>query len=96
MNYPIPKNAELFFQFSETESTNTNKLLKDRSKICQNNSFSRDKKSDYINEYIKEIKRLESTFKSIPFVKQIFLCNSLSFNALDENSDIDLFIITES
>ena len=28
MNYPVPKNAELFFQYSDTEHTNTNKMLK--------------------------------------------------------------------
>ena len=48
-----------------------------------------------MDEYQKEIKRLKTTFQSIPFVEQIFLCNSISFNALDENSDIDLFIIAE-
>jgi len=95
MNYPVPRNAELFFQYSDTEPTNANKLLKDTHEEKQNNSFSRDKKSEYIDEYIKEIKRLESTFQSIPFVEQIFLCNSISFNALDKNSDIDLFIIAK-
>ena len=91
MHYPIPKNAELFFQYSDIEYAN--KLLK----LAQEpeNSFSRDKKSKYIDEYLKEVKRLKSTFQSIPFVEQIFLCNSISFNALDENSDIDLFIIAK-
>jgi hypothetical protein len=28
MNYPVPKNAELFFQYSDTERTNANKILK--------------------------------------------------------------------
>jgi hypothetical protein len=95
MNYPVPKNAELFFQYSDIEPTNANKLLKDTREKKQANSFSRDKKSEYMDEYLKEIKRLEHTFQSIPFVQQIFLCNSISFNALDKNSDIDLFIITE-
>ena len=93
MNYPVPKNAELFFQYSDTERTSTKKLLKEIEK--QENSFSRDQKSKYMDEYIKEVKRLKSTFQSIPFVEQIFLCNSISFNALDENSDIDIFIIAE-
>ena len=95
MNYPVPKNNELFLQYSDTENTNANKILK---KIDENeigNSFSRDQKSKYMDEYLNEIKKLESTFQSIPFVEQIFLCNSISFNALDENSDIDLFIIAE-
>ncbi len=95
MNYPVPKYAELFFQYSDTEHTNANKLLKDTHEEEQDNSFSRDKKSEYLDEYLKEIKRLKSTFQSIPFVEQIFLCNSISFNALDENSDIDLFIVAE-
>ncbi|MBR7036295.1 hypothetical protein IKI14_00045 [bacterium] len=29
MNYPVPKNSELFFQYSDTERTNANKILKD-------------------------------------------------------------------
>jgi hypothetical protein len=28
MNYPVPKNAELFFQYPDTERTNANKILK--------------------------------------------------------------------
>ena len=95
MNYPVPKNAELFFQYSDTEHTNANKMLKKIDEEGEEDTFSRDKKSEYMDEYLKEIKRLKSTFQSIPFVEQIFLCNSISFNTLDDNSDIDLFIIAE-
>ena len=95
MNYPVPKNAELFFQYSDTERTNANKMLKNINEDEWWDYFSRDKKSAYMDEYLEEVKRLESTFQSIPFIEQIFLCNSISFNALDENSDIDLFIIAE-
>ena len=95
MNYPVPKNAELFFQYSDTENTNTNKMMKSIDEDESWNQFSRDQKSEYMDEYLKEIKRLKSTFQSIPFVEQIFLCNSISFNALDKNSDIDLFIIAK-
>ena len=95
MNYPVPKKAELFFQYSETEHKNINKILKNIEKDEPWDWFSRDKKSEYFDEYLNEIKRLQSTFQSIPFVQQIFLCNSISFNALDKNSDIDLFIIAE-
>lgn len=95
MNYPVPKNTELFFQYTDNQRSKMNNLLKNIDHEEQNNSFSRDKKSEYMDEYIKEIKRLKSTFQSIPFVEQIFLCNSISFNALDQNSDIDVFIIAE-
>ena len=95
MDYPIPKNPELFFQYSDTQAPNENKFLRNSTKEDSKNTFSRDKKCEYMDEYLKEIKRLESTFQSIPFVEQIFLCNSISFNALDKNSDIDLFIIAK-
>lgn len=95
MKYPIPKHAELFFQYSDTERTNANKILKDTIEDESWDWFSRDEKSEYMDEYLNEVKRLKSTFQSIPFVEQIFLCNSISFNALDKDSDIDLFIIVE-
>ena len=95
MNYPIPRNAELFLQYTDNQRSKVNNLLKDVHKEWQDNSFSRDQKSEYMDEYLQEIKRLKSTLQSIPFIEQIFLCNSISFNALDENSDIDLFIITQ-
>jgi hypothetical protein len=85
----------LFFQYSDTERTNANKILKNIDEDELWNRFSRDQKSECMDEYLSEIKRLKSTFQSSPFVEQIFLCNSISFNALDENSDIDLFIIAE-
>lgn len=96
MHYPVPNNAELYFQYSD---------ISDKKKIWISNNdftndenlnkFSRTKKYKQMDEYLTEIKRLETIFKSIPFVNQIFLCNSITFNALDENSDIDLFIIAE-
>lgn len=88
MNYPIPLNSELYFQVAEN---------KNKKNIQYNNQlkFSWDKKSQYMDEYLEEIIRLEKVFKSIPFVDQIFLCNSITFNKLDENSDIDLFIIAK-
>ena len=95
MNYPVPKNAELFLQYTDNQRAKINNLLKDINEKDQNNSFSRYEKSEYMDEYLKEVKRLKSTLQSIPFIEQIFLCNSISFNALDNNSDIDLFIIAQ-
>lgn len=90
MHYPIPTNAELYFQYSTINKKNTcNKIETKKS------DFSRSKKCKYMDEYLDEIHRLENTFKSIPFIDQIFLCNSITFNALDENSDIDIFIIAK-
>lgn len=91
MKYPVPKNAEYFLQYSDnvtTQKLKTNTPLKE-------NSFSRNEKCEYMDEYIEEINSLGRIFKSIPFVEEIYLCNSITFNALDNNSDIDLFIITK-
>ncbi|MDR2416093.1 MAG: hypothetical protein LBD75_05860 [Candidatus Peribacteria bacterium] len=47
-----------------------------------------------MNDYLAEIEKYATLYKSLPFVEEIYLCNSITFNALHENSDIDLFIIT--
>lgn len=96
MHYPVPKNSELYLQYSDTSDKKKVWILdNDISTPNQNQSFSREKKCPHMDEYLQEINRLQNTFKSIPFIEQIFLCNSLTFNALDKNSDIDLFIITK-
>ena len=95
MGYPVPQNPEHFFQYSDADYANINKLLKTLDREPINDKFSRNKKSKYMDEYLQEINRLKSVFQSIPFVDQIFLCNSITFNSLDENSDIDLFIIAK-
>ncbi len=41
------------------------------------------------------IKKYSWVYKSIPFVKKIYLCNSISFDAEKESSDIDLFFVVE-
>ena len=56
--YPIPKNTELFFQYSDIEHTNSNKILKEINGDKSWDWFSRDKKSEYMDEYPQEIKRL--------------------------------------
>ena len=94
MNYPLPKNIDLYLQFSDSiKYTNPEKANQNIHEI--DSSFSRNEKSEYMDEFLQEIQRLKTTFQSIPFVEQIFLCNSISFNALDQNSDIDLFIIAK-
>ncbi len=86
MNYPIPKQEEFFYYKKKVDTLprpNTKK-------------FSRNTKSKIMEEYIKYIKRYTWLYCSLPFVEQIFLCNSLTFNAVHKNSDIDLFFICKS
>lgn len=86
MKYPIPKRMEYFF-FDKKINDNKNEDKKD--------IFSRSKKNKYMDEYISFINNFWKLYRSIPFIKQIFLCNSITFNALKKDSDIDLFIITK-
>jgi predicted nucleotidyltransferase len=48
-----------------------------------------------MDKYIKEINKHWKLYKSLPFIKEIYLCNSITFNALKRESDIDLFIVVE-
>lgn len=92
MNYPVPKRSELYFQYSDTNPKDKSIRIPE---YKEDEDFSRDKKSKYMDEYLEEIKRLKDTFKSIPFVEEIYLCNSITFNALNKDSDIDIFIIAQ-
>lgn len=84
MKYPIPKNWEYF-------STEKKEILPE----IDQTEFSRDKENPLLEEYRKHIKQHEKIFKNLPRVKEIYLCNSLSFNQLHKESDIDLCIITK-
>jgi hypothetical protein len=57
--------------------------------------FSRNKKNEYMDEYIRYIDKFSWLYRSLPFIQSIYLCNSITFNALNDNSDIDLFIVTK-
>jgi len=48
-----------------------------------------------MDKFIEKINKYGKLYQSIPFVKEIFLCNSISFNTLKRDSDIDIFIITK-
>lgn len=43
----------------------------------------------------KKVRRFHFLFSLCPFVKLVAVCNSLPLYAVDENSDIDLFVVTK-
>lgn len=85
MNYPVPENSEFFEYWTKNEKINFEK----------NNKFSRKEKNKYIDQFTEKINKFWKLYKSLPFISEIFLCNSISFNSLKEDSDIDIFIITK-
>ena len=87
MNYPIPTQSQYFLFEKSLDPRPTTPT--------PSNSFSRHKQNPFMHEYIQYINKFWRLFRAIPFIKSIYLCNSISFNALKEDSDIDLFIITK-
>lgn len=61
----------------------------------QSETFSRKEKSLIMTEYLSFINQRKRIFKYIPYIEEVFLANSITFNALKKDSDIDLFIITD-
>jgi predicted nucleotidyltransferase len=89
MNYPVPHNSTLYTYIDTTTKQVTHWEHKEFEK-----TFSWSKKCDSMDEYIDYIDTRSQIFKYIPCIRQVYLCNSITFNALHDNSDIDLCIIT--
>lgn len=86
MNYPVPQARHLFSYKSKDQKKATPWLSQ---------SFSWTKKAPLMSDFLSFIKKRNRLFSNFPFVKEIYLANSISFNALHKDSDIDLFVITE-
>lgn len=84
MNYPIPFQKELFYFEKKTQTQWLEKW------------FSRKEKNQFLENFIEKINKHGKLYQSLPFISEIFLCNSISFNAVKRDSDIDLFIITKN
>lgn len=81
MGYPKPSNETLsFFHITELSTTDT---LQHHPTICD--LFNREEEQDDImKQYIKFCDLHGSIWKNIPFVEQVYLANSITFNALHE------------
>lgn len=90
MKYPKPSDELLkFFEFSEL---NSNSTLHHYPELCD--LFSRkEKQSQIMSDYITFCNTYWTIWRSIPFIEQVYLANSITFNALHEWSDIDVLII---
>lgn len=85
MDYPVPENSEFFEYWAKKENVIFEK----------NQKFSRNKKNKYIDQFTTKINQFWKLYRALPFISEIFLCNSITFNSLKEDSDIDIFIITK-
>lgn len=93
MKYPVPSEAE-YFVFNEKAKGDPVHIQR-LGNFEKSKDFSRPSENPYMEEYRKYINKYTWLYKSLPFVTSIYLCNSITFNALSDHSDIDLFIITK-
>ena len=93
MNYPVPLSRDEFLYIDEIEKSENESKAKE---CIKKTDKIRETENEYTKKYLEEIHKRWRIYKSIPFIRQIHLCNSISFNALHEKSDIDLFIICNS
>lgn len=94
MNYEIP-NPSSYFLFEKKWWNKGEDVLRGQKFPPDEQKYSRDKKNPYIDDFLHHIKKFNWVYKSIPFIQSIYLCNSITFNALHEDSDIDIFIVTK-
>lgn len=89
MHYPTPIRKEFFaFQTVDTSLVTTRVLPPLRSWLYP--------PSEQMQEYREEIARYQWLWSWIPCVQSVFLSNSITFNALQESSNIDFFVVTRS
>lgn len=87
MHYPVPCFPRLFWKW-ENEGQGSEQIE------IKVSCFSWEEKTPLLVSFLQEVSRYEKTYRSLPFVDLIFLCNSISFNALHKDSDIDFFMVT--
>lgn len=85
MWYIYPKNKEKFFLSEE--------LLENVSDI---KNYKPKYQKEWIQDYVDIINKYGWIYRNIPFVKSIYISNSLSFGNIHKGSDIDLFVVAKS
>lgn len=80
MHYPIPEPLDFFAPTKKT---------------LQQDTIKRTNSNPHTHRLVQKINRYSRLYRSLPYVKAIYVCDGLSFNAATANSDIDLFFIVE-
>ncbi len=88
MKYPVPIKQDFYWYITEQDKKSHN-----QPQISW--KFSWIQKWDLMKSYSEFINTHLHFLESIPFISQIYLCNSITFNALHPWSDIDLCIVTK-
>ena len=84
MWYPIPINKDVFAYHCNKDFD------------VLDLDFSWHSKSELMKSYIKYIDKWWWLYRNLPFVKEVYLANSITFNSLCSDSDIDLFVVSKN
>lgn len=87
MGYPTPHNDYYYYHISETIPKETNTQTRQE--------LSWDTINPATWAALLKLQKEINFLTHIPFVSQIYLCNSITFNAMNDRSDIDIFIISK-
>lgn len=85
MEYPVPRQRG-YFVCSDKINKELEEEIGDPSRTITQKTT---------KEYLNYINKWSRLFRSLPYIKTIYLCNSITFNSIHENSDIDVFIVTK-
>ncbi len=94
MNYEVPRHYS-YFLFEKKWWKKQEDILRGQEFPPDEEKFSWDKKNEHMESFLTFIKKYSRLYRSIPFIQSIYLCNSITFNALHKDSDIDIFIVTK-
>jgi len=94
MEYDVPHHSN-YFLFEKKWRKKQEDVLRAQDFPSSGEKYSWDKKNEYMDQYLEYIKKFNWLYRSLPFVQSIYLCNSITFNALHQDSDIDVFIVTK-
>lgn len=95
--YPIPKDYQTYLHISEISHIHNHWITKDiiNNMPLLSSTDSYKIPNPLISNYIDILKKRWRLRQTIPCISQVYLCNSMSFNALHDGSDIDICIITK-
>jgi len=94
MNYDVPRQYR-YFLFEKKWRKKQEDILRGQEFPPDEEKYGWDKKNEYMDSFLSYIKKYSRLYRSVPFIQSIYLCNSITFNALHKDSDIDAFIVTK-
>lgn len=83
MHYPLPVNKEVFSYKEQYDC------------VYKGVNFSWSSKWECFDAFLVFVKKWQGLLINLPFVKDVYLANSIVFNAVNDSSDVDLFVVSK-